>query len=170
MSGSSKRSPITLRGLLILAPLALLLLVRFLNQNRLKKMTIINNIGKDIYLRLIEYGFSLDMSRFLTAQAAHETANFTSSIFKENNNLFGMKRPVIRQTTAIGENKGHAVYSSIEDSIKDMALYFKRRGYLSNYSTVGAYVKELKAKSYFEDTAQNYEAGMMNFYNIYFNG
>ena len=131
-------------------------------------MTIINDFGKDLYLRLLEEGFSLNMSRLLTAQAAHETGNFTSAIFKENNNLFGMKRPVIRQTTAIGENKGHAVYPSIQDSIKDMALYLKSRGYLSNYSTIDAYVKELKGKSYFADSQENYKTGLNNFYKLYF--
>jgi len=170
MNVNLKRSRITLRGLLMLAPLVVLLLLHYLSQSRQKKMTIINDIEKDVYLRLIEYGLGLTMSRYLTAQAAHETGNFTSKIFKENNNLFGMKHPAIRQTTSIGEKKGYASYTSIESSIEDMALYLKSRGYLSNYTTIGAYVKALKEKSYFEDLTANYEAGMNHFYNLYFNG
>jgi len=53
-------------------------------------------------------GFTEEMSKLITAQAGFETGNFTSVIFKENNNLFGMKLPKVRKTTAIGENRGHA--------------------------------------------------------------
>lgn len=56
-------------------------------------------------------------------QAILETGNFTSSIFKENNNLFGMKHPVIRETTSKGRNRGHAKYSTWLDSVKDMAHF-----------------------------------------------
>lgn len=164
-----KRLHITWHGLLIYLLLVVLLFLHYQKLNRRKKMTIINDIGKDLYLRLIENGFNLNMSRFLTAQAAHETGNFTSTIFKNNHNLFGMKLPRVRQTTAIGSSKGHAVYASIEDSIKDMALYLKSMGYLASYTTIAAYVKELKVKNYFEDSAENYETGMNHFYKLYFN-
>ena len=57
------------------------------------------------------------------AQAIEETGFFTSMIFRENNNLFGMKRPMVRQTTAIGSNRGHATYSNWISSVKDYAMW-----------------------------------------------
>lgn len=57
------------------------------------------------------------------AQAKLETGYFTSNIFRENNNLFGMKRPRVRPTYAVGENRGHAVFEHWQDSVKDYRLY-----------------------------------------------
>lgn len=71
------------------------------------------------------------------SQAVHETANFTSTIFKENNNCFGMKRS--QRGWATEENRGHASYASIEESVRDYAAYqrmilymAKQHGYIIN--------------------------------------
>lgn len=56
------------------------------------------------------------------AQAKLETGNFTSAIFKENHNLFGMKVAETRPTSAIGINRGHAQYKDWKDSVIDYAL------------------------------------------------
>lgn len=56
------------------------------------------------------------------AQAKLETGNFTSAIFKENHNLFGMKVAEKRPTSAIGVNRGHAQYKNWKDSVIDYAL------------------------------------------------
>lgn len=55
------------------------------------------------------------------SQAIHETANFTSTIFKENNNCFGMK--LSQRGWAMEENRGHASYASIEESVREYAAY-----------------------------------------------
>lgn len=57
------------------------------------------------------------------AQAVLETGNFKSCIFRENNNLFGMKLAKIRETTAIGYNYGHAVYNNWQESVDDYLLW-----------------------------------------------
>ena len=57
------------------------------------------------------------------SQARLETGNFTSDIFKENNNLFGMKVAEKRPTTAIGVNRQHAAYRNWKDSVVDYALF-----------------------------------------------
>lgn len=57
------------------------------------------------------------------SQARLETGNFTSDIFKENHNLFGMKVAEKRPTAAIGENRGHAQYRNWKDSVVDYALF-----------------------------------------------
>lgn len=56
------------------------------------------------------------------AQARLETGNFSSDIFKENHNLFGMKLAGKRPTSAIGINRGHAKYRNWKDSVVDYAL------------------------------------------------
>lgn len=69
------------------------------------------------------------------AQMFHETGGFTSNIYRENKNLFGMK---VSSSGAkgtnyeIGENRGHAVYGSYFNSIRDYLgrqIYFAQRGH-----------------------------------------
>jgi uncharacterized FlgJ-related protein len=57
------------------------------------------------------------------AQAILESGYMTSQIFIENNNLFGMRFPERRETTAISENKGYSVYDCWTDSVKDYKLF-----------------------------------------------
>lgn len=90
------------------------------------------------------------------AQARLETGNFTSKVFKENNNLFGMKLPRVRNTTAIGEQNSHADYASWRQSIIDYKLWQddvivgikSKRQYLSylskNYAEDKKYINKLK--------------------------
>lgn len=90
------------------------------------------------------------------AQARIETAHFTSKIFRENNNLFGMRLPRQRSTTAIGEQYNHAEYTSWRQSVVDYKLWQdnvltkvkSRRAYLrylhENYAENKQYVKLIK--------------------------
>jgi flagellum-specific peptidoglycan hydrolase FlgJ len=57
------------------------------------------------------------------AQAILETNTFRSSIFMENNNLFGMKEAKTRINLARGSQYGHAYYDSWEDSVLDYAMW-----------------------------------------------
>jgi hypothetical protein len=67
------------------------------------------------------------------AQAQLETGEFKSKIFKENNNLFGLKQAKRRPTTNKGEENGHAYYNSWKDSVVDYAFYSAQ--YLSHIKT-----------------------------------
>jgi hypothetical protein len=90
------------------------------------------------------------------AQAKIETGHFTSKVFRENNNLFGMKLPRQRSTTAIGEQYNHAEYTSWRQSVIDYKLWQdevltkvkSRRAYLrylhENYATNKQYVNLIK--------------------------
>lgn len=62
------------------------------------------------------------------AQAKWESGHFKSKVFQENNNLFGMKLARQRDTTAIGENRGHAKYKNWQDSVKDYKLWQDSNG------------------------------------------
>ena len=82
------------------------------------------------------------------AQARLETGNFTSKVFKENNNLFGMKLPRVRNTTAIGEQNSHATYASWLQSVADYKLW--QDEVVKKYRTKRAYLRYL-SKNYAED-------------------
>jgi flagellum-specific peptidoglycan hydrolase FlgJ len=62
----------------------------------------------------------------MVAQSKIETAHYTSLVFKDNKNLFGMKLARIRETTAIGEQHNHADYVSWQQSVADYKLWQDR--------------------------------------------
>ena len=76
------------------------------------------------------------------AQAVLESGNFTSQIFKNNNNLFGMKQAHKRATTNAGTEFGHAVYHHWRESVLDYALY--QSAFLSSIHSEEAYYQYLK--------------------------
>lgn len=84
------------------------------------------------------------------AQAEIETGHFTSQIFKENHNLFGMKVATRRPTTNKGEENGHAYYDNWKESVVDYAFYSAQ--YLSEIKTEKSYLEYLR-QSYAEDTS-----------------
>jgi len=65
----------------------------------------------------------IDHPEIVKQQIALETGMLTSAICNENRNLFGMKEPRIRETTALGTKRGHAYYKNYIDSIKDYKLW-----------------------------------------------
>jgi len=81
-----------------------------------------------VYISLLKqwYGYKRISTEVIYAQAKHETGDFTSKIFKENKNLFGMRKPSIRANSVNGENNGHATFSSLYNSVRD---YFQRQNY-----------------------------------------
>lgn len=94
--------------------------------------------GESVYLFAEKDTFNVDSLesylvqlniRFLDvaiAQSKKETGNYKSAIFKESNNLFGMKFAVVRPRTAIGELRGHALYRNWRESCIDYALFQAR--------------------------------------------
>ncbi len=71
---------------------------------------------------LVDIG--IKFPKVVMAQMVHETNWFTSRIYYENRNYFGMKYNT--RGYAIGKHRGHAKYSSYEDSILDYASWQKR--------------------------------------------
>jgi len=84
------------------------------NLSRKKKMVI-----EEIIRNKIQH------PEIVLAQALLESGNFNSYIFKNNNNMFGMRMPNRRETHAIGTYKSYAVYENWKMSIQDYALYQK---------------------------------------------
>ena len=108
---------------------------------------------KDVFTeqKLKEYLIELNVKfpNVVFAQAKLESGNFRSKIFEENNNLFGMKQPSVRTTTATGEQYNHATYNSWRESVLDYALYSCK--YTSNIQTEDEYIAYLGSR-YAEDT------------------
>jgi hypothetical protein len=99
---------------------------------------------------LIEMMKDLNMKfpHIALAQSYVETGQFKSKIFRENNNLFGMKQARQRVNTAKGTQNNHAYYDSWEESVYDYAFYQCR--YLGGIHTEEEYFRYLNA-SYAED-------------------
>lgn len=57
------------------------------------------------------------------AQAKLESSNFTSKIFKQNHNMFGMRKAHQRITTAQSEKDTYAFYESWTDCVYDYCMY-----------------------------------------------
>lgn len=118
------------------------------------------NYQNDLLNKLKRYlPMSDEVATFIVAQSVLETANFTSEVCRENNNLFGMKYPKVRVTTALCENRFHAVYSSYIDSVIDYVIWlsyqhfsktdlivldkFKSKLQKSNYCPSPDYIKRI---------------------------
>ncbi len=88
-------------------------------------------------------------------QSRLETGSYTSDIFLNGNNLFGMRYPTHRPTVATGIYKGHAQYAHWSDSVVDYAMwqsYYLSRGYrLGGEIDDDFYLVFLKSIPYAED-------------------
>lgn len=110
---------------------------------------------------LIDSGYSPSMARMIAAVSRHETGNYTSHVFKTLNNMFGMRFPRERQTTALHESDSkYSVYASPADSVRDMVLYLDARRYPFTFRGPADLVSFMKSKAYFEDSESNYLAGV----------
>jgi hypothetical protein len=89
-------------------------------------------------------GLNFKFPHIVYAQSLLETGKFTSPLFKENHNLFGMKEAVIRLTTSLGTEDGHAIYKTWKESLTDYALYCAT--YLSNLDNEDDYIGYLSQK------------------------
>ena len=85
--------------------------------------------------------YNVPFPHIVLAQAKLETRNFTSDIFIENSNMFGMKKAYQRSRLAIGVNRGHATYANWEHSLFDYLIFQAK--YLSKAGSDQEYVEKL---------------------------
>jgi len=116
-----------------------------------EKLILINSVDTFSETKLLTYLKELNVKypHIIYAQSKLETGNFTSKIFRENNNLFGMKQAVTRATTNKGTQYGHAYFDTWRESVIDYAIYQSR--YLSSLKTEDSYYDYL-SRNYAEDT------------------
>lgn len=87
--------------------------------------------SEDLLIKCLEYEGVL-YPDIVILQSRLETGYFTSDIFLNANNLFGMRYAIRRPTVATGIYKEHAKYAHWSDSVIDYALwqkYYLSRGY-----------------------------------------
>ena len=123
------------------------------------ELLIINTLKTFSEKNLVDYLLELNIKfpDIVFSQARYETGNFKSLVFRENNNLFGMKQAYRRVNTAKGTQHNHAFYESWEESVYDYAFYQCR--YLSTINNEQEYFQYL-SKSYAED--HNYVTSLKN--------
>lgn len=104
-----------------------------------------------LYISILKYlyGFGQIKTETIYAQAQHETGNFTSPIFKENNNLFGMREASVRKSFASGTARGHATYKNIFNSVRD---YYERQKYFKiDQGNDSGFINTTLSSNYAED-------------------
>ncbi|MBN8789431.1 MAG: glucosaminidase domain-containing protein [Terrimonas sp.] len=111
----------------------------------------------------------------IVAQAKHESSNFTSKVFLQNNNAFGYKyvgqSGAVQGTAAPASEGGYyAKYDSVEDSALEVVNWWKRRirqGVISDWSdinTTETYAAALKKAGYYGDSLSNYTAALKKWF------
>jgi len=105
-----------------------------------------NNFSEDKLIKLLKT-LNVKYPYIVLAQAKIESGHYTSKIFKENHNLFGMKEARVRIHTANGTQYNHAYYSNWRESVYDYAFYQCR--YLGRVNTEQEYFTYL-GQSYAE--------------------
>jgi len=124
----------------------------------------------------VNEGASNAFAQIVLTQMMHESADFTSNVYKKNNNPMGMKVPRVRKSpyilgagTGAPSNEGptpYARFASLSDAVKDLFHWLKYNKIKYNQLTnIQDYVAALKSKSYFgssDSGAKIYTAGLIN--------
>ena len=129
-----------------------------------------------IYDTAIKQGMPPNLARLIVAQAKFESGNFTSPVFKANNNFFGYKyvgQALASKGTAAPRSEGdfYAKYARLEDSVKELTDWIKRRvnegvfpSNLALIKTPGEYAALLKKKGYYGVSVAHYTNGLQRYY------
>lgn len=101
---------------------------------------------------------------YIVAMAKYETANFTSRVYTAYNNLFGMKQATARRQ--LGRSIPETPYRVYEDpaqSLEDFLIYLDYVNFPVSVENVEDYIYQLKKRSYFTDSEQNYLNGVKKY-------
>lgn len=133
------------------------------------------NFGQLIYNEVKRSGIPDPLASLIVAQAGHETAQFSSRVFKYCNNLFGYK--YVGQSLSTGpcvdspEGNAYARYKRWQDSVQELVAWIKRRQKegvfpddLTAIQSPEQYANLLKKASYYGDSVTNYAAGLRRFF------
>ena len=104
--------------------------------------------SEDALIELLK-NCNIKYPHIVLAQAKLESNNFKSKIFKQNNNMFGMRKARQRITTAETEKSTYAYYRDWVDSVHDYAMY--QSSVMSNVPNESEYFNKL-GERYAEDT------------------
>lgn len=111
---------------LLTATLLLFTSIKVCSQEKLVQKVVVqqdNNVTKEkLYEQIIKFGIKFPDIVF--AQAMIESGELTSKLFKTANNMFGMRFPSIRETTAQGKTtSGYSRYEDWNFGVYDYFLW-----------------------------------------------
>lgn len=113
---------------------------------------------------ILNRGYPVETAKYIAAVSAFETGDWKSEIYRKNHNLFGMKLAKTRNTTAIGENLGHAQFQNNANSITDFVYYMRYFDYPVWYNDLYEFILTMKSKGYFEADFNHYYTGVQSKY------
>jgi len=165
----AKNFGISGNSLLILASALVGFLFLMMKKGKIKRTG--SSPKENLNWSIIEESEFGQLRPFIEAQAKHETGNFTSALFKNANNLFGMQKVRKRKNFQNGSIKGEGgkqfgVYSSPNDALKDYLEYlrqWKKKKFPKKIRKLETYIQQLKQRHYFGDSYLNYFNGVKSF-------
>lgn len=119
-------------------------------------------------IELRENGYEEKYSEYWKCTSAFETFEngkpFNSRLFKEQNNPWGMKQPLLRPNATVGVGTGKnpvfANYGSVGDAALDLVLYMNYFNYPKKApNTLKRHVELMKNKGYFTGNLNEYIKG-----------
>lgn len=98
---------------------------------------------------------------FIIAQSKVETANFTSRVYRENNNLFGMKvavkRPFLGSIgTPASDGGNYSYYPNDVVSVRDYVEWLRYTNFPRVVASASQFVSEMKKRGYFTANETEY--------------
>lgn len=130
---------------------------KFINKTEVTDILIIHGerFSEDALIILFKE-CNVKFPHIVLAQAKLESGNFKSKIFKQNNNMFGMRKARQRITSSESEKNGYAYFRDWVDGVYDYCMwqqnmtcdvtneseYFAKLG--SRYAEDSTYVSKLK--------------------------
>lgn len=114
-----------------------------------------NRMPKTVIRAVALFSKYRELMPYMVAQAKLETANFTSRVYRENHNMFGMKWTDGRrgQNAKKGllspEGNYYAHYATDSASVFDLILWFEYKGFPVSVKDATEYARELKERNYF---------------------
>jgi uncharacterized FlgJ-related protein len=122
----------------------------------------------------ISLGLNETQAKLIAAQAAFESANFTSNVFKLNNNPAGImfinkpfqKNAVPGSSFPASESKTakYAKFATITDGFRDMIRITYKA--LKNDPDPATYAANLKAQGYYSGDQKIYTSGLTRYWNL----
>lgn len=109
-------------------------------------------------------GLNETTAYLVLAQARLESGHFSSLVFHQNCNPFGMKQAKNRATTALGTHRGHAVYANLSHAACDFVLWMKETKMPLKIENPIEYVCHLQQRNYFEEDIQKYNRILLSIF------
>jgi len=127
-------------------------------------------LDQQIYDTAIKNGFNPTTAKLIVAQARFESADYTSNVFKQNNNTSGIKfvgQPNAVQGTLSPEGNYYAKFNTIQDALNDkigriynLTMKGVTPQQLKDSTDANDFSEKLKQRGYFGSSASEYANGL----------